>query len=123
MPDTIPDVSNRYEIVDYASLPGTPCPCGVARRGLMEVDSVPYSLHVTEISKDARVHYHQRLTETYFVLECQPDAAIELDGELVPLKPHLAVVIHPGTRHRAVGQMKVLIVANPKFDPTDEWFD
>jgi hypothetical protein len=26
-------------------------------------------------------------------------------------------------RHRAIGQMKVLIVALPKFDPADEWLD
>jgi mannose-6-phosphate isomerase-like protein (cupin superfamily) len=89
----------------------------------MEVDSVPYSLHVTTISIDARVHYHKHLTETYFVLECEADAQLELDGQCIPLKPHLAVVIHPGTRHRAIGQMKVLIVASPKFDPSDEWFD
>jgi mannose-6-phosphate isomerase-like protein (cupin superfamily) len=112
-----------YEIVDYPQLPGTACPCGTARRGLMELDSVPYSLHVTTISIDARVHYHKRLTETYFVLECEADAELELDGQRIALKPHVAVVIHPGTRHRAIGQMKVLIVASPKFDPSDEWFD
>lgn len=89
----------------------------------MDIESVPYSLHVTEISLEARAHYHKRLTETYFVLECQADSAIELDGRLLPLKPHMAVVIHPGTRHRAIGKMKVLIVASPKFDPADEWFD
>lgn len=113
----------KYEIIDYPELPGINCPCGTARRGLMEVESVPYSLHVTEISLDARAHYHKRLTETYFVLECQSDAAIELDGQVLPLKPQMAVVIHPGTRHRALGRMKVLIVASPKFDPADEWFD
>ncbi|MBC7853548.1 MAG: cupin, partial [Pirellulaceae bacterium] len=29
----------------------------------------------------------------------------------------------PGTRHRAIGKMKVLIVVYPKFAETDEWFD
>lgn len=118
-----PKPASGYEILDYPLLPGVSCPCGTARRGLMQVESVPYSLHVTEISLDARAHYHKRLTETYFVLDCQDDAAIELDGQVIPLKPHLAVVIHPGTRHRALGRMQVLIVASPKFDPTDEWFD
>ena len=118
-----PKPATGYEILDYPQLPGVSCPCGTARRGLMQVESVPYSLHVTEISLDARAHYHKRLTETYFVLDCQADAAIELDGQVLPLKPHLAVVIHPGTRHRALGRMRVLIVASPKFDPTDEWFD
>ena len=112
-----------FHVVDYNQLSGTPCPCGIARRGLMDIPSAPYSLHVTEISQDARTHYHKRLTETYFILECQPTAALELDGQLLPVKPQMAVVIHPGTRHRAVGCMKVLIVASPKFDPQDEWFD
>lgn len=112
-----------YEILDYQCLPPTPCPCGLARRGFAEVESVPYSLHVTEISIDARRHYHKQLTETYFVLECDQNAAIELDGEAIPVKPHTAILIHPGTRHRAIGKMKVLIVVTPKFDPSDEWFD
>ena len=113
----------RYEIVDYVSLPGIACPCGTARRGLMDVDSVPYSLHVTQIEATAKTHYHKRLTETYFILECELGAHLELDGENVPVETNRAFVIHPGTRHRAVGKMKVLIVASPKFDPTDEWFD
>jgi len=112
-----------YHVVDYPLLPGIACPCGIARRGLMDVAAVPYSLHVTQISLQAQVHYHRHLTETYFVIDCQAGAAIELDGQLLPVKPHMAVVIHPGTRHRAVGQMTVLIVASPKFDPSDEWFD
>ena len=33
----------------------------------------------------------------------------------------LAVLIPPYTRHRAVGKMRVLVVAHPQFDPTDEW--
>ena len=119
MPDTLP----AFELIDYQSLPGTPCPCGTARRGLMDVPSVPYSLHVTEISVDARVHYHKRMTETYFVLECDAEACLELDGQRVSVQPRTAVVIHPGTRHRAVGRMTVLIVVTPKFDASDEWFD
>ena len=116
-------MQSRYEIVNYANLPGVACPCGTARRGLMEVDSVPYSLHVTQIEAAAKSHYHKRLTETYFILECDEGSFLELDGELVPVEPSIAIVIHPRTRHRAVGNMKVLIVVSPKFDPSDEWFD
>ena len=116
-------VNSKYKIVNYATLPGIACPCGTARRGLMDLDSVPYSLHVTQIEAAAKTHFHKRLTETYFILECDEGSCLELDGELVPVFPNLAVVIHPGTRHRALGNMKVLIVASPKFDPSDEWFD
>ena len=48
---------------------------------------------------------------------------MELDDERVPVKPGMAVMIPPLVRHRAVGQMKVVIVAHPKFNPEDEWFD
>lgn len=89
----------------------------------MDEERVPYSLHVTEISKDAKLHYHKKLTETYFILECESEAFLELDNERIPVEPQMAFVIHPGTRHRAVGKMKVVIIATPKFDPSDEWFD
>ena len=50
-------------------------------------------------------------------------AAIELDGERVPVAAGLAVMIPPGVRHRAVGRMTILNVVVPPFDPADEWFD
>lgn len=89
----------------------------------MEVASVPYSLHITEISQTAQVHYHKVTTETYFFLECDADASMELNGSLVPVSPQMAIVIHPHTRHRAVGAMRVVLIASPKFDLADEWFD
>jgi len=89
----------------------------------MGVDSVPYSLHITQIEATAKTHFHKLLTESYFILECNAGSYLELDGEHVPVEPNRAIVIHPGTRHRAVGIMKVLVVASPKFDPADEWFD
>ena len=117
------ETHERYEIIDFQSLPGIACPCGTAKRGLMDVPSVPYSLHLTEICAEAKVHYHKTITETYFFLECAPDAAMELDGQVVPVQPRTAIVIHPGTRHRAVGNMTIVLIASPKFDASDEWFD
>jgi len=113
----------RYEIVDLASLPGVACPCGVARRAFVDVADFPATIQVTEIAAEARVHYHRQLTETYFFLECAPEASMELDGQRIAVRPHMCILIRPGTRHRAVGKMKVLIVVLPKFDPRDEWFD
>jgi mannose-6-phosphate isomerase-like protein (cupin superfamily) len=118
-PATLP----KYELVDFAELPGTPCPCGTARRAFVEAADFPATVHVTEISADAKTHYHRRLTEVYYILECGPDARMELDEETIPLRPGLAILIRPLTRHRALGRMKVLIVASPKFDPNDEWMD
>lgn len=112
-----------YEIADFANIPGVPCPCGTARRAFADVDDYPGTIHVTEIATDAKLHYHRRLTETYYFLECGPDAQMQLDDEHIPVKPGMCILIRPGTRHRAVGKMKVLIVCLPKFDPHDEWFD
>ena len=48
---------------------------------------------------------------------------MELDDEIMPVHSGMSIMIRPGTRHRALGKMKVLIMVLPKFDPADEWFD
>ena len=116
-------IPRGYELVDFDGMPGVPCPCGTARRGLADVPDFPGTLHVTEISETAKLHYHKRLTETYYFLECGPEARLQLDDEELPVRPGTCIMIRPGTRHRALGCMKVLIVVFPKFDPADEWFD
>ncbi len=92
-------------------------------RAFADAEDFPCTVHVTEISADAQLHYHQRLTETYYFLECDPDARMQLDDQIVPVRPGISILIRPGTRHRALGRMKVLIIVAPKFDPEDEWFD
>lgn len=117
------DLSPAYHIADFANIEGVPCPCGTARRAFADVASFPGTVHVTEIAADAKLHYHKTLTETYYFLECEADAQMQLDDELIPVHPGMCIMIRPGTRHRAVGKMKVLILVLPKFDPADEWFD
>jgi len=112
-----------YELIDFATLPGVPCPCGTARRGLADVEDFPGTIHVTEIALDNTLHYHKRLTETYYFLQCEPGAQMQLNDEVLDVHPGTCIMIRPGTRHRAIGRMKVLIVVYPKFDPSDEWFD
>jgi mannose-6-phosphate isomerase-like protein (cupin superfamily) len=120
---TMTATDRRYQIVRFDDILGVPCPCGNARRAFQDVADYPATVHRTEIHVDARKHYHRRLTETYYILECGPDAAMELDDEVVPVSPGTCVLIPPGVRHRAVGRMTVLIFVLPKFDPADEWFD
>ena len=115
--------NSGYEIANFAEIPGTPCPCGTARRAFSDIEDFPATVHVTEISVDAQKHYHKTLTETYFFLECGDDAKMELEDEIIPVHPGMSIMIRPGTRHRALGEMKVLIMVLPKFDPADEWFD
>jgi mannose-6-phosphate isomerase-like protein (cupin superfamily) len=112
-----------YELVDFSRIPPTPCPCGAARRAFADIQDYPATIHVTEISEDARLHYHKTLTETYYFLECESGARMQLNDETIPVQPGTCIMIRPGTRHRALGRAKVLIVVLPKFDPADEWFD
>jgi len=115
--------NKKYEIVDFATLPGVPCPCGTARRAFADAKDSPATIHVTEIADDARVHYHKEHTETYYILECGADAQMQLDEERVSIKPGMCILIPPGVRHRAIGKMKIINIVFPKFDPEDEHFD
>jgi len=112
-----------YRIVNFTELPGVPCPCGIARRAFADVEEYPGTMHLTEISVDAKLHYHKSLTETYYFLECDDDARMQLDDDIVPVKQGMCILIPPGVKHRAIGKMKVLIVVFPKFDPADEWIE
>lgn len=118
-----PMTTPRYQIVDFAKIAGVPCPCGTARRAFADVEDYPATVHVTEIADDARVHYHKEHTETYYILECEQDAQILLDGDILPIHPGMCILIPPGTRHRAIGKMKIINIVIPKFDPADEHFD
>ncbi|TWT92403.1 cupin domain-containing protein [Stieleria varia] len=109
-------------LVHLPDLPPVDCPCGQARRGFADCTEFPGTIHLTNIHTDARAHFHQRLTEVYTILDCDADAAIELDGVAQSVKPLTSVMIPPGVVHRAVGRMTVLICCIPKFDPHDEYF-
>ncbi len=111
----------NYLIEQLDELEATDCPCGFAKRAFAFEPGAVASLHVVEIKKEAKVHYHKRMTEIYLVLE--GEGYLELDGELVPVRPFTTVYIKPGCRHRAVGQLKIINVPVPAFDPQDEWFD
>jgi len=110
----------RYHIVHFDDLPAVNCPCGTARRAFLDVADFPASVHRTQISIDAQPHSHRRLMETYYILQCEPDAKMQLDDELIPVRAGTCILIPPGVVHRAVGRMTVLILVVPKFDPTDE---
>lgn len=108
-------------IAQLDELPATRCPCGFTRRAFTGVDGNVASMHVVDIEKDARTHYHQRMTEIYLVLE--GEGQIELDGKLFPVKPLTAIYIRPGCRHRAIGKLRIINIPVPAFDEADEWFD
>ena len=110
----------QYHVVDFDRIDGVPCPCGTAHRAFADVAQYPATVHRTKITGEAKPHYHRTLTETYYVLACDPGAQMQLADELIPVKPGVCILIPPGVVHRAVGRMTVLIFVLPKFDPADE---
>lgn len=116
-------MNSTATVVQLDALPPMACPCGEARRAFADRAELPATVHLTRITQDARTHYHRNQTEVYVVLECEADAAIELDGNRYPVSRLSAILIPPGVRHRGVGEMTVLIYCTPKFDPEDEHFD
>ena len=95
----------------------------MARRAFADREEFPGTIHLTQISREATTHFHKQHTEVYVILECGHDAAIELDGVSHRVKPKTSILIPPGVRHRACGEMTVLILCTPNFDPADEHFD
>lgn len=96
------------------------CSCGSTRRAFVDEPGRVASVHLLDV--DAAVtHHHRRATEIYVVLE--GEGHVELDGEVHPARPLSAFLIPPGCRHRAVGNLRSLVVAMPAADDEDEFFD
>jgi mannose-6-phosphate isomerase-like protein (cupin superfamily) len=110
-----------FEIVDLNTVEPVSCPCGFARRAFTDDPAQTCSLHVVEITKDSKTHYHKKMTEVYYVLEGSGE--VELDGNRFEIHPGMSILIKPGCRHRAIGKMKIINVPIPAFDANDEWFD
>ena len=111
----------KYLVRRFDDITAVDCPCGKARRAFSEQPDKLMSLHRVDISKDSRKHYHKRTTETYYVLAGA--GIMELDGDEVPLEPGVAVMVRPGCRHRAIGDVQILNICMPAFDSSDEFED
>ena len=75
----------NYMIARFDEIDAIKCPCGFSRRAFVRPDNPVATMHIVDIKEDARVHYHEKLTEVYLVLE--GEGYMELDGEMVPVKP------------------------------------
>ena len=111
----------NYQIEQLDELPIIKCTCGLTRRAFTNNEDQTATVHLLSVQTDAQVHYHKKLTEIYLILE--GEGFMELDGDIVPVKPMTSIMIKPGCRHRAVGELKIAIIVIPTFDPDDVWFD
>lgn len=113
--------TKKWSVAHLGEMSPVRCPCGMTRRAFTDDPDQVASIHMVDINVDAKTHYHKKLTEIYLILE--GEGHMELDGELIAVKPLDTILIKPGCRHRAIGKMRIVNIPVPAFDPTDEWFD
>jgi mannose-6-phosphate isomerase-like protein (cupin superfamily) len=94
--------------------------CGFRRQLITGEHSERVSMSVLRID-NSRKHFHRETHEIYYVLD--GEGVLELDGDEVPLTPGTAVLVKPGVRHSAKGEVTVLIVGAPPFHEDDILFD
>ncbi|MDR1931680.1 MAG: cupin domain-containing protein [Spirochaetales bacterium] len=111
----------RYVIENFTQIEPVECPCGWSKRAFVSPENKTATFHQVDISAAARAHYHKRMTEMYFILE--GEGHLELDGERLAVKPQDVIMIKPGCRHRVAGKLKIINVAVPAFDSSDEYED
>jgi mannose-6-phosphate isomerase-like protein (cupin superfamily) len=84
--------------------------CGEIRCLIEEKDGAAAEIHHVHIH-DAKLHYHERTDEFYYVLAGQ--GTMTLDGEEIELHPGVVVSVPRGVRHKARGDVTVLVVCVP----------
>ena len=85
--------------------------CGQIRPLIEEKDGAAAEVHHLEIT-EAKLHYHQRTDEIYYVLE--GTGRMRLDDDEIELKPDVTVYVPRGVKHKAWGNLKVLVVCIPR---------
>ncbi len=85
--------------------------CGLIRPLIEEKDHAAGEVHHLEIT-DARLHYHERTDEFYYILG--GSGRMALDDSEIDLHEGDVVYVPRGTRHRAWGNLKVLVVCIPR---------
>jgi mannose-6-phosphate isomerase-like protein (cupin superfamily) len=84
--------------------------CGQIRCLVEEKDGAAGEVHHVRIH-DAKLHYHERTDEFYYVIA--GEGTMALDGEEVELHPGVVVYVPRGVRHKACGDLTVLVVCVP----------
>lgn len=84
--------------------------CGQIRCLIEEKDGAAGEVHHVQI-QDAKLHYHERTDEFYYVISGR--GHMVLDGQEVELHPGVVVYVPRGVRHKAWGDLTVLVVCVP----------
>lgn len=84
--------------------------CGQIRCLVEEKDGAAAEVHHVEI-QDARLHYHERTDEFYYVIAGQ--GTMLLDEQEIELHQGVVVYIPRGVKHKARGNLTVLTICIP----------
>ncbi|MDB5392106.1 MAG: cupin protein [Planctomycetaceae bacterium] len=84
--------------------------CGQIRPLIEERDGVAAEVHHVEINH-AKLHFHAKTDEIYYVIE--GSGTMTLDDEEIEVHQGVVVYVPRGVKHKAVGQLKVLLVCIP----------
>ena len=85
--------------------------CGQIRPLIEERDNAAVEVHHLEIT-DAKLHYHKHTDELYHVIGGR--GWMTLDGEQIELSEGVVVYVPRGIKHRAWGNLKVLVICIPR---------
>lgn len=85
--------------------------CGQIRPLIEEKDGAAAEVHHLEIT-DAKLHYHQHTDEIYYVLD--GTGRMRLDDQEIDLHKDVTVYVPRGIRHKASGNLKVLVICIPR---------
>ena len=85
--------------------------CGQIRPLIGEPDGAAAEVHHLEIT-DAKLHYHERTDEIYYVLD--GTGRMRVGDQEIELHKDVVVYVPRGVKHRAWGNLKVLVVCIPR---------
>ena len=76
-----------------------------------EQDGAAGEVHIVKIH-DAKLHYHAQTDEFYYVVDGQ--GTMTLDGTEIELHKGVVVYVPRGVKHKAVGDLTVVVVCVPR---------
>jgi mannose-6-phosphate isomerase-like protein (cupin superfamily) len=85
--------------------------CGQIRPLIEEKDEAAAEVHHLEIT-DAKLHFHQRTDEIYYVLD--GSGRMRVGDAEIELHTDVTVYVPRGVKHKAWGNLKVLVVCIPR---------
>ena len=84
--------------------------CGQIRCLIEEKDGAGVEVHHVQIH-DAKLHFHARTDEVYYVIAGR--GTMTMNEEEIELHPGVVVYVPRGVRHKATGELTVLVVCVP----------